>query len=150
MRQAASVVAGKARRQMRLPDLSRTLRSSRTVHAPLGQQPPTVTLSFSSSPTAMVCRCTWLPFCSLLLAFSAAAAAYEVPITHTDYDHQICSGMWGGKNTYINGVTWLLAAFMYKAQCNVSSHIRRHLTWAAFDRHIRMERRPIPGKGDDA
>ncbi|EJF66842.1 hypothetical protein DICSQDRAFT_151254, partial [Dichomitus squalens LYAD-421 SS1] len=49
----------------------------------------------------MVCRWSWLPFCSLLLAASTAAA-YEVPISDTDYDRQICSGMWGGKNTYIN------------------------------------------------
>ncbi|KAI0375165.1 hypothetical protein BV20DRAFT_985525 [Pilatotrama ljubarskyi] len=49
----------------------------------------------------MVCRWSWLPFCSLFLAV-CAVAAYEVPITDTDYDRQICSGMWGGKNTYIN------------------------------------------------
>ena len=24
-------------------------------------------------------------------------------MSDTDYDRQICSGMWGGKNTYING-----------------------------------------------
>ncbi|KAI0756841.1 lung seven transmembrane receptor-domain-containing protein [Daedaleopsis nitida] len=49
----------------------------------------------------MVCRWSWLPFCSLLLA-ACSATAYEVPIADTDYDRQICSGMWGGKNTYIN------------------------------------------------
>ncbi|TBU49906.1 lung seven transmembrane receptor-domain-containing protein [Dichomitus squalens] len=49
----------------------------------------------------MVCRWSWLPFCSFVLAASTAAA-YEVPISDTDYDRQICSGMWGGKNTYIN------------------------------------------------
>ncbi|KAI0652014.1 lung seven transmembrane receptor-domain-containing protein [Trametes meyenii] len=46
-------------------------------------------------------RWSWLPFCSLLLA-ACTAAAFEVPIADTDYDRQICSGMWGGKNTYIN------------------------------------------------
>ncbi|KAI0669739.1 lung seven transmembrane receptor-domain-containing protein [Trametes maxima] len=46
-------------------------------------------------------RWSWLPFCSLLLA-ACSSAAYEVPIADTDYDRQICSGMWGGKNTYIN------------------------------------------------
>ena len=50
----------------------------------------------------MVCRWSWLPFCSLLLA-ACGAAAYDVPIADTDYDRQICSGMWAGKNTYING-----------------------------------------------
>ncbi|EIW64216.1 uncharacterized protein TRAVEDRAFT_41629 [Trametes versicolor FP-101664 SS1] len=49
----------------------------------------------------MVRRWSWLPFCSLFLAL-AAAVAFEVPISDTDYDRQICSGMWGGKNAYIN------------------------------------------------
>ncbi|OSD03235.1 hypothetical protein PYCCODRAFT_1477105 [Trametes coccinea BRFM310] len=49
----------------------------------------------------MVCRWSWLPFCSFFLAV-CAALAYEVPISDTDYDRQICSGMWGGKNTFIN------------------------------------------------
>ena len=60
----------------------------------------------------MVCRRSWFPFCSLLLAASTAAA-YEVPIADTDYDRQICSGMWGGKNTYINGVAGFLATYMF-------------------------------------
>ncbi|KAL4241630.1 LU7TM family protein [Abortiporus biennis] len=38
----------------------------------------------------------WL---SLVSTFSAA---YEVPISDADYDRQVCSGMWGGKNTFIN------------------------------------------------
>ncbi|KAI0639574.1 lung seven transmembrane receptor-domain-containing protein [Trametes polyzona] len=50
----------------------------------------------------MVRGWSWLPFCSLLLSLCAAVAAYEVPISDDDYDRQICSGMWGGKNAYIN------------------------------------------------
>ncbi|KAI0778347.1 lung seven transmembrane receptor-domain-containing protein [Trametes elegans] len=49
----------------------------------------------------MVRSWSWLPFCSFLLTI-CAVAAFEVPIADTDYDRQICSGMWGGKNTYIN------------------------------------------------
>lgn len=56
------------------------------------------------SPTAMVRRWSWLPFCSLLLSV-CCTTAYEVPIADTDYERQVCSGMWGGKNTYINGET---------------------------------------------
>lgn len=52
----------------------------------------------------MVCRWSWLPFFSFLLA-AWAIVAYEVPIAHVDYDRQICSGMWGDKKTYINGVS---------------------------------------------
>ncbi|KAM5533936.1 hypothetical protein V8D89_012361 [Ganoderma adspersum] len=48
----------------------------------------------------MVSRWAWLPFSFLLAASSVVA--YEVPIAHTDYDRQICSGMWASKNTYIN------------------------------------------------
>lgn len=40
-------------------------------------------------------------FFSLLA--SRFAAAYQVPISDADYDRQICSGMWGGGNTFING-----------------------------------------------
>ncbi|KAI0719950.1 lung seven transmembrane receptor-domain-containing protein [Cerioporus squamosus] len=66
----------------------------------------------------MVCRWSWLPFCSLLLA-ACGAAAYDVPIADTDYDRQICSGMWAGKNTYINvtfdaGSQGQLAAVIYE------------------------------------
>ncbi|KAI0328533.1 hypothetical protein GY45DRAFT_1347163 [Cubamyces sp. BRFM 1775] len=49
----------------------------------------------------MVCRWSWLPFCSLFLALFAVSA-YEVPITDVEWDRQVCSGMWGGKDTYIN------------------------------------------------
>lgn len=31
------------------------------------------------------------------------ATAYEVPVSDADYDRQICSGMWAGSNTFING-----------------------------------------------
>ena len=34
-------------------------------------------------------------------------AAYEVPVSDTDYSAQVCSGMWEGQNTYINGVSLL-------------------------------------------
>ncbi|KAM5539602.1 hypothetical protein V8D89_006711 [Ganoderma adspersum] len=49
----------------------------------------------------MVCRRAWLSFFSFFLAASYIAA-YELPIAHTDYDRQTCSGMWTGENTYIN------------------------------------------------
>ena len=39
---------------------------------------------------------------SVLLA-STLATAYEVPVSDADYDRQICSGMWGSSNTFING-----------------------------------------------
>ncbi|THH33161.1 hypothetical protein EUX98_g1064 [Antrodiella citrinella] len=40
---------------------------------------------------------------SLWLAFiSLSALAFEVPISDTDYDRQICSGMWASGSTYIN------------------------------------------------
>lgn len=42
------------------------------------------------------------PSISILLA-STLATAYEVPVSDADYDRQICSGMWGGGNTFING-----------------------------------------------
>ncbi|KZT02462.1 uncharacterized protein LAESUDRAFT_738744 [Laetiporus sulphureus 93-53] len=31
-----------------------------------------------------------------------SATAYEVPVSDTDYDRQICSGMWADQKTYIN------------------------------------------------
>ena len=62
----------------------------------------------------MVRARSWLPFCSLLLAASSAAA-YEVPIADTDYDRQVCSGMWGGQNTYINGKPTSVAPFPHYA-----------------------------------
>ncbi|KAF9535642.1 protein PTM1 [Crepidotus variabilis] len=39
---------------------------------------------------------------SLFFSFIYYAVAFEVPILDTDYSRQICSGMWGGKNAYIN------------------------------------------------
>ena len=41
----------------------------------------------------------------VLLGLLALVSGYEVPISDTDYSRQICSGMWGGKSTYINGVS---------------------------------------------
>ena len=52
----------------------------------------------------MVCRRAWLRFFSFLLAISSVTT-YEVPISHTDYDRQTCSGMWTSENTYINGIS---------------------------------------------
>ena len=37
------------------------------------------------------------------LAGALGALAYEVGFQDTDYSRQICSGMWGGKDTFING-----------------------------------------------
>ncbi|KAI0068150.1 hypothetical protein BV25DRAFT_1793885 [Artomyces pyxidatus] len=37
-----------------------------------------------------------------LLLAASTVAAYEVPLLDTDYSRQICSGMWGGSNTFIN------------------------------------------------
>ncbi|KZV81961.1 hypothetical protein EXIGLDRAFT_779146 [Exidia glandulosa HHB12029] len=36
------------------------------------------------------------------LPFVASALAFEVPISHTQEAKQVCSGMWGGDNAYIN------------------------------------------------
>ncbi|TCD66492.1 hypothetical protein EIP91_001317 [Steccherinum ochraceum] len=38
--------------------------------------------------------------CTLLISWSANA--FEVPVSDTDYDRQICSGMWASGSTYIN------------------------------------------------
>ena len=38
-----------------------------------------------------------------MLLASSLAVGYEVPVSDADYDRQICSGMWGGDNTFING-----------------------------------------------
>ncbi|KAI0697538.1 lung seven transmembrane receptor-domain-containing protein [Cytidiella melzeri] len=55
----------------------------------------------------MLMRAHW-PCLSLLLTWLAIqssiniVASFEVPFSDSDYDREICSGMWGGKNTYIN------------------------------------------------
>lgn len=77
----------------------------------------------------MVCSWSWLPFCSLLLA-ACGAAAYDVPIADTDYDRQICSGMWAGKNTYING-EHILASLRVSSTLSLHSNIRRWVTGSA-------------------
>lgn len=66
--------------------------------------------SFSpaTTPAMLPIRGHWpcLLLSSLLAALAVAptTAAYEVPISDSDYDRQICSGMWGGgSNTFING-----------------------------------------------
>ncbi|KAI6047950.1 lung seven transmembrane receptor-domain-containing protein [Pisolithus marmoratus] len=37
-----------------------------------------------------------------LLSAASAAAGYEVAFADSDYSRQVCSGMWGDSNTYIN------------------------------------------------
>ncbi|KAF8560018.1 protein PTM1 [Imleria badia] len=37
-----------------------------------------------------------------LLSAVSLALAYEVPFSDSDYSRQVCSGMWGGPETYIN------------------------------------------------
>jgi hypothetical protein len=44
---------------------------------------------------------------SLILCLLAYVAAYEVPVSDTDYSRQICSGMWGSRSTFINGISLL-------------------------------------------
>ena len=39
----------------------------------------------------------------LLLSAVSLAVAYEAPFSDSDYSRQVCSGMWGGTETYING-----------------------------------------------
>ena len=82
----------------------------------------------------MVSRWAWLPFFSFLLAASSVVA-YEVPIAHTDYDRQICSGMWAGKNTYINGVSQSPLCPRPPLSCSFS-YIRREVTGTARLRHL--------------
>lgn len=36
------------------------------------------------------------------LPLLSAVHGFEVPISHTQDAKQVCSGMWGGANTYIN------------------------------------------------
>ncbi|KAF8509794.1 lung seven transmembrane receptor-domain-containing protein [Gautieria morchelliformis] len=38
----------------------------------------------------------------LLLGLGALATAYDVPVSDADWQRQVCSGMWGGKNAHIN------------------------------------------------
>ena len=47
---------------------------------------------------------------SLLLS-ALSAASYEVPVLDTDYSRQICSGMWSGQNTFINGTRAAITNF---------------------------------------
>ncbi|KAF7793387.1 hypothetical protein EIP86_004499 [Pleurotus ostreatoroseus] len=50
----------------------------------------------------MIPRRLWQGLLAPLLLAAGLVGAYEVPVSDTDYDRQICSGMWGGKNTFIN------------------------------------------------
>ena len=54
------------------------------------------------------------PFSLLSLLWLVCSAwsvlAYEVPVSDTDYDRQICSGMWASGSTYINGAFTLAVA----------------------------------------
>lgn len=47
-------------------------------------------------------RFVWSTLLALLAAVSVVAG-YEVSFADSDYSRQVCSGMWGGSNTYING-----------------------------------------------
>jgi hypothetical protein len=38
-----------------------------------------------------------------LLTAVSLVAGYEVAFADSDYSRQVCSGMWGGPETYING-----------------------------------------------
>ena len=53
----------------------------------------------------MVCICLylWLTLAFLGLAPCETVATYEVSIKDSDYDRQVCSGMWAGEDTFING-----------------------------------------------
>jgi hypothetical protein len=44
-----------------------------------------------------------LSWAAFLLLSASAVIGYEIPIFDTEYSKQICSGMWGGRNTFING-----------------------------------------------
>ncbi|PSS05450.1 hypothetical protein PHLCEN_2v3830 [Hermanssonia centrifuga] len=53
----------------------------------------------------MVVRRQWpclLLYSLCFVLISKLVTAYEVSVSDSDYDRQICSGMWGGKNTFIN------------------------------------------------
>ncbi|THH02573.1 hypothetical protein EW026_g325 [Hermanssonia centrifuga] len=53
----------------------------------------------------MVVRRQWpclLLYSLCFVLIPKLVAAYEVSVSDSDYDRQICSGMWGGKNTFIN------------------------------------------------
>lgn len=79
--------------------LARCIRNSRRRHANI--------LFFSP---AMIPRRLWQGLLAPLLLAIGLTSAYEVPVSDTDYDNQICSGMWGGgKNTFINGAPFGLS-----------------------------------------
>lgn len=67
----------------------------------------------SSSSAAMVAN-GLRPFSLLsllcLVCSAWSALAYEVPVSDTDYDRQICSGMWASGSTYINGASAVAVA----------------------------------------
>ena len=111
--------------------LGLTAQFTRLPQVSLGQQPSTLCFP---PPTAMVSRWAWLPFFSFLLAASSVVA-YEVPIAHTDYDRQICSGMWAGKNTYINGASQAPLYTLSPLSCSLS-YVRREVRGTARLRHI--------------
>lgn len=54
--------------------------------------------------SVMAHRVHKLLFWAVSLLLSSSVFGYEVPIFDTDYSRQICSGMWSGQNTFINGM----------------------------------------------
>lgn len=63
----------------------------------------------------------------VLLGLLVLVAGYEVPISDTDYSRQICSGMWGGKSTYINGTYVALLAATSLGSSIMQLHLMRGL-----------------------
>ena len=49
----------------------------------------------------------WKAIPWLLATVVTHVAAYEVPFKQTEYNNQVCSGMWGNSKTYINGMIFL-------------------------------------------
>lgn len=81
-----------------------------------------ITLSFNFSNMSSSPLLFWV-----LLGLLALVAGYEVPVSDTDYSRQICSGMWGGKSTYINGMHAALLATMSLGSSIMQSHLTRDL-----------------------
>ena len=101
-----------------------------------GQLPVIATLRLL--PSAMLLPRHWSCLLLSLLVFAVqnVVSAFEVPVSDTDYDRQICSGMWGGKNTYINGVHGLPAAQITPAECSPTSDFRRLFNRTARHSHL--------------
>lgn len=79
----------------------------------VGSQPQLMTTNLGTQEPArltntplsvMAHRVHKLLFWAVSLLLSSSVFGYEVPIFDTDYSRQICSGMWSGQNTFINGM----------------------------------------------